>query len=380
MKVIFILTSLILSIGLYSQISISNIYFYGPNDTISQSTDNVMSHVTITPTSTTSQSWDFSLLKKTGTKTEIITKVESTDSFKSTFQNAKIKRPANGIGMEYFEISSTEVKAVGLVTTLLNQKIAQTYNGSRTLQFAPLTMNASKNSTVSFGVSIPLNTIPGLDSLLIKILPQLGGFGGTLDSIRFSIVTNSKNKVDAFGKMKTPWEKDLDILRIAQENRTSSKIEIKLKVAFGFAIWIDATSFLPIPLPKDTSFVFTFLSNKVKDPIVVVNTNSIFTPTTIAFRSQPTEVIAPDTSKNAISIVESPFTISLSESILEIKSKDLSNQSMISIYDFSGKTLLQHRMSSVVENISLKGISASNVIVIVENSNSRLFKQFNIQD
>ncbi|MBP7477824.1 MAG: hypothetical protein KA797_04815 [Chitinophagales bacterium] len=291
MKFILPLLCSLFSSSLFGQITITKAIFYKAGDTIVQNIDNDGSPVVITNDSSGAFSWDFSGLQKQGVDRDSIRGVLPSDTNKLIFPTASIIMPFVNFGNEYVEVTNTEVRGLGLNFNFFGVNQSQLYTkGKRLIQFAPITYNTTKNSSSSIGFAISLKAIPFLDSILKQLVPVPGA---NLDSIRLSLVTDVSMHAGAFGKLKTPYE-TIDVLRIKQDNKTSTKIEAKANLGI-IKFWVDISSFIPIPLPKDTQTVYHFYSDKAKDPILSVNVNKSGKPTRALFRANA--AVPQDTTK-----------------------------------------------------------------------------------
>ena len=287
---LIIIVFLILSLKSQCQITISNIIFYEVGDTIFQNIDNNPAHSKITPASANKQYWNFSQLKADRLKRDTIHGIKPGDTIKKYFPTAILTQPFQNFGTEYIDITSTEVRGLGLDASFLGIRFIQPYIGKRIIQFAPISLNTAKSSNSSATFAINLAAIPFLSQLIQNLIPIPGA---TIDSIRLNLNTKSDFIADAYGELITPFD-TIEVLRVRQENKTSTKIEGKVKILI-FSTWQDVSTFLPIPLPKDTTIIYHFYNNKIKDPIVSINADKNNQITSTNFKFYPKKSL--DTTK-----------------------------------------------------------------------------------
>lgn len=353
-----------------AQINITNIIFYDAGDTIVQNIDNDATHAFITPASNVAQTWNFSQLKADSKSRDTIKGISSSDTILKYFPTAVLKQPFQTLGTEYIEIISTEVRGLGISANFFGLNFIQPYNGKRTIQFAPITLNTKKSSTSSVNFGLSVAAIPFLDTLIKNFVPIPGA---TIDSIRISLVTKADFIADAYGKLTTPYE-TIDVLRVKQENKTSTKIEAKAKILL-FSIWQDISGLLPIPLPRDTTYTYLFYSNKVKDPIVTINADKAGKTTRTLFRASP--AVPKDTTKSVIQVpLDRPIiSIAYADGNCQIRVSSAWAEADLELYQMDGKKIASFNRLSPSTVSSEVALPRQQPLIAYLKKGNQLFRQ-----
>lgn len=252
---------LLSALKIQGQITISNSYFPANGDSLVVARDFDVDDAIILATAPGGpQTWDFTSLKP---DTLNISKFISAtgDSNLTTFPTADlITKSANS--KTYFNVTATAFEVLGVKgvnTGAFFLDLAAKYVPARLERKAPLNFfdNFQSNSTLK--LAFPANLLP--DSLLP------GGL--SIDSIRFSLETESNHLVDGYGLCKIPGAEH----NVLREKRTEySTVSVQIKLG---PLWIDpATLGFPLPFAgTDTTLYHYFYAAGIKEPITVLYIN-----------------------------------------------------------------------------------------------------------
>ncbi|MBL7829892.1 MAG: T9SS type A sorting domain-containing protein [Saprospiraceae bacterium] len=258
----FTLLALLLVIAVFAnaQVTVTNASWPKSGDTMKIATDYTPDYLLV-PSQTTNGTWDFSGLKK-DTIDNLIFYAASTGSNFSSFPNAELYTNSDQ-GEAYYNVTNNVFEVLGFVGDLggfgfpLVAKIVPGQVERRN----PMKYFDINNTNYSFGATFSASFLP--DSLFsgLPIKP---------DSVRFGQSVSRQDVVDSWGKLKIPGG-TYDVLR---EKRTSIST-LKLEIKIPFIGWLDVTSSFGGGLGADTSVVYQYLANGSKEPIMVLNCNSL---------------------------------------------------------------------------------------------------------
>lgn len=371
MKNLFILPLLFCAQMVLGQISINNSILYAAADTLVRFEADSVGSATVTPSSSTAQTWNFSFLTSGNPRLFDSVRYASSGSAFSFFPNTEILLPLAGLADGYVDISSTEMTVVGGSLDFSGQSFTAAFSNPQTLQKVPFTYNTTNNDSYSVSFGQNIDSIPMLRQLLDSALT---GIPISPDSIRIRITGNTELNADAFGTCQLANTTN-DVIR--QRVITTTRIRIEIKAFF----WVDITnqiaSQLPIPL-TDTSYTYDFWTNGLKVPIVRFNMNSSGTEIqSIEYNDNfvGSSVIAYEKIKD-IHIFPNP-----SADLIMINTDLTEGQNyQLSIVDGMGRVLQEHKnLSEATTTLSLKDLPSGIFYLFMLNDQGALIGKQRIQ-
>lgn len=153
----------------------------------------------------------------------------------------------------------------------------------------PLNQSSNISSSDSFKLTIPASLLSGfgnIDSIIKEFVPPPYNLATiTLDSIVASVLITINIKSIGFGKIKTPVDKDLDVLKVERTTKPSVSFNIHITAsAFGFKtpLVLPASSFIPDSLMDQLSVIdqlalkeHIYYTPTIRQPIVTAVLDSM---------------------------------------------------------------------------------------------------------
>jgi hypothetical protein len=381
MKNLFILPLLFCAQMVLGQISINNSILYAAADTLVRFEADSVGSATVTPSSSTAQTWNFSFLTSSNPRLFDSVRYASSGSAAALFPNADILITlANGLADGYVDVDSTEMKVIGASLDLFGQSFTAAFTNTQILQKVPFTYNTTFNDNYNVSFTQLIDSIPMLRSLLTQLSPLTS----SADSIRISLLGSVNLNADAFGTCQLA-NKTADVIR--QKVTLISEIKIELRTIFGIPPfqtinWIDPFGPLfnltpPFPL-KDTTYRYDFWTNWSKVPVVRFNMDSTGTEIqSIEYNDNfvGSSVIAYEKIKD-IHIFPNP-----SADLIMINTDLTEGQNyQLSIVDGMGRVLQEHKnLSEATTTLSLKDLPSGIFYLFMLNDQGALIGKQRIQ-
>lgn len=250
-------------------------------------------------------SWDFSALE-IGIEQDLIYSDASSGMNDTLFPTATLVAPfgGGGLGEAYYRDTGTEFQFLGYTGNDplgFGIDLAAVLTPPQIEREAPLEFFDVNSSESDLILAFPGDIIPDAIADSIPFAP---------DSIRVRINIERLDVVDVWGSVTLPGNQSYDVLRMKRTEDQETRVEIKIGIG-PFAFWQDVTDILGgigIPgfdqLGTLSNVSYRFYSDEHKEPIAVVNTDSLENPTSIQYRrgtiivnneeitSAPPEIIA----------------------------------------------------------------------------------------
>jgi hypothetical protein len=245
---------------------------------------------------------------------------------------------------------------------------------------APLYANMPVNSsTDKASVFLPGSLIPDslVNTLLASQLPS--GSTATIDSIEIRLTVTSKLSADAYGKVSTPSESNVNCLRVLRDLNFKIGVYPKGKVKISVVSFpipeIDLASFLlaqaPIPIPTNLKSHIFFAANS-KPEVATATLDSLGNSyTSINYRKTSKAV------SGITSIVKSNIDISYRNNVADIFCNTISAKS-VSLHNVMGQEVHHFRWMSPDARIDLNDLeSGIYFLTIQENEKDKtVYKLF----
>jgi len=327
--------------------------------------------------------YDFSNLKKVDTSVNYYIANDNFTQYASA--NLKLTIDSNTQGSTYFKTTSNDMFLLGLsdITSQIPFPISNGLTGSLKYLTFPMTSTTNVTSYDSLKFSIPAALIPSqinIDSLVKALIPGIpSGAVITVDSISVAIQLKLNLYVDGFGKIKTPIDSNIDVLKLVRKISVTPKVMIHGKATYIINIPInyDITNLISGQLPLNLgNIVFhSYISSNFKQEIVNASVDSSGNYQNVNYRYK-TKVAAGNAS------VSSPprenIDIYLQGDILKLENLKSSEIYEVFIYDLSGRVVL-HTNVTFQNPAVLWRYNSGNYIVRVVNEDSILTKKISIE-
>lgn len=274
---------ILLVYALNAQITIDNSTFPAAGDTLYNSLDMDGSDLDLKSPGADVQ-WDFSSLTA-DSELNVIFKVASEGQSAADFPEADLVGIIPSAENErYVKVSASEVAEIGFagLDPILRQlRLSTVYKSDYVIQVAPLNFMDMATYTSDLESKFIFDSLPQ------EIKDQLGAFRP--DSFRVDIAVERTDEVDAWGSLKTP-SGTFDVLRNKSIETRTTKV-FAYTTIFG---WADVTAQIKTILTDASvldpivSTVYTFLSNKHKEPIAAVTLDTNDVPAQVQFMGKTT--------------------------------------------------------------------------------------------
>jgi len=281
-KLLLSLITLLGSLGLFAQITVTNATFPVAGDTLFTAIDNMPNGVTITAAGGP-QSWNFAGLQAPFTRRNIV-RSAGTGSAAANFPAAELRMSLGDNGEGYFNVTSNRFELIGFSGTDpigQNVQVQTPFSPAEIYRRAPMNLFDVNQSQSALLVAFSADDLP---SAILDLLPI------TPDSLRVRIHTNRTDIVDAWGTLTIPG----GIYDVLREKRTEFQ-DTRLDIKVGFFPWQDITDIVVQlvgiegldQLGRDTTVSYHFFNNQVKEPIAVVTINNAQTaPETVEYKAK----------------------------------------------------------------------------------------------
>jgi len=289
----------------------------------------------------------------------------------ASFPNANIKTDlGNGLGTIYLEKTQNDLLVRGLSINTGVFPLSFVMKGNLKYLTAPLYHNMPINtSTDKASIYLPGNLIP--DSLISTLLgSQLpNGATATIDSIEIRLTVTSNLSADAFGKIATPSETNINCLRVLRDLIFKIGVFPKGKIKFGaFSLpipEIDLANFLlaqaPIPIPSNLKSHIFFAANSKPEVATATLDSTMKSYTSINYRK----------SSKAVSGITSSFNTSIEmvfrNNIAEISCKTYTPK-LVFLYNTLGQKVLDFTWNSHDTRIDLNDQKSGIYFLIIQEN------------
>lgn len=245
-----------------------------------------------------------------------------------------------------------------------------------TMKYLSLPISNSTNITTSdeLTTTLPKSLFQGfnIDSLAATIVP-----GATVDSLRLTVKFTLNMYVDGSGKIKTPIDSNIDVLKLVRKITIDPKLAMYGK-AFGFPINnLDITTFLSSQLPIDdlSMNMHTYYSPSFRQEIVNATLDSLGQYSSVNYRYRTKNAVA--TSQIQTSETYQP-ELDFSEGKIMVKHLLPNQTARLSIYNMEGKKMGEKFVSVLDPSISVN-MFPNLFIVQLTDERGTLIKKISIE-
>jgi hypothetical protein len=302
-------------------------------------------------------------------------------SSNASYPNANIKTTlGNGLGSIFLEKTQNDLLVRGLALNAGGFPLSFAMKGNLKYLTAPLYYNMPVNSsTDKASVYLPGSLIPDslVNSLLASQLPT--GATATIDSIEIRLTVTSNLSADAYGKLSTPIESNVNCLRVLRDLNFKIGVYPKGKVKISVVSFpipeIDLASFLlaqaPIPIPTNLKSHIFFAANS-KPEVATATLDSLGKAYTLINYRKSSKAVS-----GISTIVKSNIDISYSNNVADIFCNTISAKS-VSLHNVMGQEVLHFRWMSPDARIDLNDLeSGIYFLTIQENEKDKtVYKLF----
>ena len=279
----------------------------------------------------------------------------------TAFPNANMKTSlGNGLGTIYLEKTQNDLLVRGLSINAGGLPLSFTMKGNLKYLTAPLYYNMPVNTSTDNGsFYLPGSLIPDslINTLLGSTLPA--GATATIDSIELRLTITSKLSADAYGKITTPLESNVNCLRVYRDLNFKIGVYPKGKIKFGaFSIPIPdidlASSLLaqaPIPIPSNLKSHIFFAANS-KPEVATATLDSLGRAYTLINYRKSSKAVS-SISAN----IKSNIDISYRNNIADI-SCNTNSAKTVALYDLMGQKVLHFVWNSPDAHINLNDLES----------------------
>jgi hypothetical protein len=302
-------------------------------------------------------------------------------SSNASYPNANIKTTlGNGLGSIFLEKTQNDLLVRGLALNAGGFPLSFAMKGNLKYLTAPLYYNMPVNSsTDKASVYLPGSLIPDslVNSLLASQLPT--GATATIDSIEIRLTVTSNLSADAYGKLSTPIESNVNCLRVLRDLNFKIGVYPKGKVKISVVSFpipeIDLASFLlaqaPIPIPTNLKSHIFFAANS-KPEVATATLDSLGKAYTLINYRKSSKAVS-----GISTFVKSNIDISYSNNVADIFCNTISAKS-VSLHNVMGQEVLHFRWMSPDARIDLNDLeSGIYFLTIQENEKDKtVYKLF----
>lgn len=289
----------------------------------------------------------------------------------STYPNANIKTSlGNGLGTIYLEKKQNDLLVRGLAINAGGFPLSFSMSGNLKYLTSPLYANMPLNSsTDKASVYLPGSLIPDslVNTLLAGQLPN--GSTATIDSIEIRLTVTSNLSADAYGKVSTPLESNVNCLRVLRDLNFKIGVYPKGKIKVSVVSFpipeIDIASILlaqaPIPIPSNLKSHLFFASNSKPEIATATLDSAGKSYTSINYRK----------SSNAISsigsILKSDVEISYHNNLASLTSQS-HNPKIVTLFNTMGQKVLSFSWNTLDSYIDLNDLESGIYFLSIEEN------------
>jgi hypothetical protein len=368
---------LLLTISLYtntySQITIQNTHVPRIGDTFVFAVDTSL----YIPKPISGGIFDFSNLKLNDTTHFYYIKNDSTAKFPNS--NLKLKIDTAEQTATYFNRTTNDLMVIALSNlSTIPLPIPSIPKLQGTLKYLSFPLSATTNLTTTdkIDITIPASFIPpqlNIDSLLSNNPSLPKGTTVVLDSFVLSINISLNLKTDGQGKIKTPVDNNIDVIKLIRKITITPKILMNGSATFGgFTVPLknqDVSALLlgilPFQIPDITTH--TYYSPAFRQEIINAAVDSMGRYQSVNYRYR-TKNGASSASLTQVNITE--IDVQFSNSRLTVNALPTYSPYRLTVYDLSGRKQTEADINHLQNAIDWKPISQPFIIQVTgENLN-----------
>lgn len=348
-------------IDFYGQITIPATHMPTIGDVFTYATHNQI----YTPKPLTGGVYDFSDLVQDDTSVFKYVANDKTVEFPNS--NLKFTEDDNDQATIFFKKDGNDLFVISLAQIQSQIPIPGIGGLKGTMKYSsfPITASTNISSNDEIAMTIPKAMLQGIinvDSLAATILP-----GATVDSLRLSIKFTLNLFSDGSGKIKTPIDNNIDVLKVVRKISIVPKLGLYGK-AFGFPINnFDVTDLLAGQLPIDDLDIttHTYYSPSFRQEIIVATLDSIGQYQRVSFRYR---------TKNGVIInqIQSARTNKLDfefvDGKIEVINMSPNQTAEISIFSMDGRKLQEKKVTMNDTSLYLNNSKGVRIVTIVDES------------
>lgn len=363
-----------------AQITYTSISFPRGGNVLSISTAAPDTLLTVTPPNTAATAWDFSNLVAVNTVKDTI-RLASEGADSAMFPTADVLQPLIGqLGIAYTDVTTTKIERLGGGLELLGLSFVAPYANTHITQIVPLTYGniASDTYTLRYGENI--DSVPFLRQIVDSLITNIP-FNISPDSIRFAIEGEENRHVDAWGTCMMA-DTTYNVIRQKVVTEYSIKIEARAVVPFLGPLWINVTTFLPLPFPTRATVVrYDFLAEGVKQPIVTLNLDSAETIiTSVTFLDT---IINNQDSTINVHYIQDQIEASIypnpaqQQIMIEIAGADMPvNGYNLLVVDMLGRVVLvENAIKNETHQVSVANIANGQYVMVLRDKSGEILKR-----
>jgi len=239
----------------------------------------------------------------------------------------------------------------------------------------PISNTTKINTSDELTTTLPKSLFQGfnIDSLAATIVP-----GATVDSLRLTVKLTLNMYVDGSGKIKTPIDNNIDVLKVVRKITVDPRLALYGK-AFGFPINnLDITTFLTGQLPINNlgMNLHTYYSPSFRQEIVNATVDSLGQYSSVNYRYRTKNGVA--TSQIQTSETSQP-ELDFSEGKITVKYLLPNQTARLSIYNMEGKKNGEKLVSSLDSSMSIDIISHPFIVQLTDEKGRTLIKKISIE-
>ena len=318
-----------------------------------------------TPKPLTGGVFDFSDLQQNDTT--VFRYVANDKTIEYPTANLKLTEDDNDQATVYFKKEGNDLFLISLAQ--IQQQIAipgiSGLKGTMKYLSLPITNSTNITSTDEIATTIPKSLLQGfinVDSLAATIIP-----GATVDSLRLIIKLTLNLFSDGSGKIKTPIDNNIDVIKVVRKISVTPKLALYGK-AFGFPISnLDITNLLGGQLPVDNFNLTThaYYSPSFRQEIVTATLDSTGKYETVNYRYR---------TKNGVitNQIESEKTELLDFELVDgkivVKNLSPSQTAQVTVVSMDGRKLQEKIVTANDVSISLNNWTGIRVITMMHES------------
>ena len=318
-----------------------------------------------TPKPLTEGVFDFSDLQQNDTT--VFRYVANDKTIEYPTANLKLTEDDNDQATVYFKKEGNDLFLISLAQIQQQIAIPGISGLKGTMQYLSLPITNSTNITSSDEIAtiIPKSMLQGfvnVDSLAATIIP-----GATVDSLRLIIKLTLNLFSDGSGKIKTPIDNNIDVIKVVRKISVTPKLALYGK-AFGFPISnLDITNLLGGQLPVDNFNLTThaYYSPSFRQEIVTATLDSTGKYETVNYRYR---------TKNGVitNQIESEKTELLDFELVDgkivVKNWSPSQTALVTVVSMDGRKLQEKIVAANDATMSLNNWNGIRVISVMNKS------------
>jgi hypothetical protein len=228
----------------------------------------------------------------------------------------------------------------------------------------PITNSTNITSNDEIGIAIPKSMLGGLnvDSLAATLIP-----GATVDSIMVNIKFSLNMFADGVGKIKTPVDNNIDVIKVVRKISIQPKLGLYGKV-FGLPINnFDITNLVSGQFPVDNLDIttHTFYSPSFRQEIVTATLDSTGKYQTVNFRYRTKNGVVTNQIQTAIT---PSLDFELVDGNIVVKNLIPNQTAIISVFSLDGRKLQEKLVTESDTRLLLSNWTGVRIIKLMNES------------